>query len=79
MLGLSKIGRSAEQESEVARRVAEEKSEAMRQEKQIADETLKKLEEAQHTESQRRWAAEGIAQTNQSYPHALEREGYRAL
>ena len=74
MLGLSKIGRSAEQESEVARRVAEEKSEAMRQEKQIADETLKKLEEAQHTESQRRWAAEGIAQlTNLTRTHSNEK------
>ncbi len=62
LLGLSQISRSAELESEVARREAEEKSEAMRQEKQIADEALKKLEDAQHTENQRRWAAEGIAQ-----------------
>ena len=62
MLGLSQIGRSAEQESEAARQEAEQKSEAMQQEKQVADETLKKLEDAQHTENQRRWAAEGIAQ-----------------
>ena len=62
MLGLSQISRSAELESEAARREAEQKSEAMQQEKQVADETLKKLEDAQHAENQRRWAAEGIAQ-----------------
>ncbi len=62
LLGLSQLGRSAEKDSEAALQEAEQKSEAMRQEKQIADEALKKLENAQHTENQRRWAAEGIAQ-----------------
>lgn len=62
MLGLSQIGRSAEQESEAARQEEEQKSEAMRQEKQVADETLKKLEDAQHLENRRRWATEGITQ-----------------
>jgi hypothetical protein len=74
MLGLSRISRSAEQESEAARQEAEENSEAMRQEKLMADETLKKLEEAQHTENQRRWAAEGIAQlTNLTRAHSNDK------
>lgn len=62
LLGLSMLGRSAEQESEVARQEAEKKTEAMQQEKQVADEALRKLEEAQRVENQRRWITEGITQ-----------------
>ncbi len=62
LLGLSRISRRAETESDQARLEAEMKTDALQQEKQIANETLAKLEDAQHTENQRRWAAEGIAQ-----------------
>ncbi len=62
LLGLSMLGRSAEQESEVARQEAEKKTQAMQKEKQLADEALSKLEEAQRVENQRRWITEGITQ-----------------
>jgi hypothetical protein len=62
LLGLSMLGRSAEQESEAARQEAEKKTEVIQQEKQVADETLSKLEEVQRVENQRRWISEGITQ-----------------
>ena len=64
LLGLAQLNRSSEEESEAARQEAEQRSEEIHREKQVADENLKKLAAAQVEEDQRRWAAEGLSQVS---------------